>query len=156
VRRPARKACRSRDLSFRDRDGDGGDVESGGFFRRATNRSPAMDEDAESVDRVVDLLGDDYARDILVHTREEAKSVDALSDACDADPSTIYRRVERLQEADLLTDEQRLDPGGHHYKVYAASVREVRVRFDPGGVEVERDRTETASDRFTDLFEGFK
>lgn len=112
--------------------------------------------DGESADRIADLLGDDYARAILVHTREEAKSVDALSDACDADPSTIYRRVERLQEADLLTDEQRLDPGGHHYKVYVSSVREVRVRIDPGGVEIEIDRAERPSDRFTDLFEGFK
>ncbi|WP_313692531.1 winged helix-turn-helix domain-containing protein [Halorarum halobium] len=114
--------------------------------------------DDGDVTGVVDLLGDDYARTILTQTRREPKSVDALSDACEADPSTVYRRVQRLQAADLLEDHQRLDPDGHHYKVYAASVREVRVRLDEDGfeVDVERDPEENAADRFTRLYEGFK
>lgn len=115
-----------------------------------------MSDDGE-VD-VVDVLSDDYARTILEQTREEPKSVDALSDACGADPSTIYRRVEQLQERDLLEDQQKLDPGGHHYKVYSARLREVRIRLDENGFEVDVDRgpTEAAADRFTRLYEGFK
>ncbi|NHN41490.1 helix-turn-helix transcriptional regulator [Halorubellus sp. JP-L1] len=114
-----------------------------------------MPEEAE-VDDVVDLLSDGYAWRILVQTRNEAKSVDALSDACDADPSTIYRRVERLQEADLLTDDQVLDPDGHHYKVYAANLDAVHVYLEEHGFDVEVDRREAPSDRFTRLYEGFK
>lgn len=120
--------------------------------------SGAADEDGAADEEVVDLLGDDYVRTILVQTREEPKSVDALSDACDADPSTIYRRVERLQEAGLLIDHQRLDPGGHHYKEYGAALRSVTVRIGPDGYEVELDRPteEEPADRFTRLYEGFK
>lgn len=107
---------------------------------------------------VVDLLGDDYVRTILVQTREAPKSVDALSEACGADPSTIYRRVRRLQEAGLLTDHQRLDPGGHHYKEYGAALRAITVRIGPEGYEVDIDRAkeEEPADRFTRLYEGFK
>lgn len=107
---------------------------------------------------VVDFISDDYTRTILAQTREEPKSVEALSDACGADPSTIYRRVQRLQEADLLEDRQQLDPGGHHYKVYAARLREIRIRLEEDGfdIEVTREEEESAADRFTRLYEGFK
>jgi len=110
----------------------------------------------EGDDDVVELLADDYARAILVETAEGPKSVNALSDACGADPSTIYRRVERLDEVGLVTDEQRLDPGGHHHKVYVSRLAEVRVTVDETGMEVTVERTEAPSDRFTRLFEGFK
>lgn len=107
---------------------------------------------------VLDLLGDEYVRTILVEARGEPKSVDALSDACSADPSTIYRRVERLREAGLLVDHQRLDPGGHHYKEYTTAPRTVTLRIDPDGYEVELDESadEKPADRFTRLYEGFK
>lgn len=109
---------------------------------------------------VVDLIGDDYVRTILAETREGPKSVEALSEACDADPSTIYRRVERLRTAGLLTDQQRLDPGGHHYKEYDATLSAVYVYVEPDGYRVEIDRPEEheeePADRFTDLYERFK
>lgn len=116
----------------------------------------ADDGEAEADSDVVEVLGDDYVRTILVQTREEPKSVQALSDACDADPSTIYRRVERLTEADLLEDHQQLDPDGHHHKVYAARLREVRIRLGEADYEVEIERREPPADRFTRLWEGFK
>jgi DNA-binding HxlR family transcriptional regulator len=115
-----------------------------------------MMPEASDVDEVVDLLSDAYAWQILVYTRNEPKSVDALSDACDADPSTIYRRVDRLQDADLLSDDQMLDPDGHHYKVYAANLDAVHVYLEAEGFEVDVQRREPPADRFTRLYEGFK
>ena len=116
-----------------------------------------MGDDAPGEETVVEVLGDDYSRRILTLTREEPRSVEVLSEACDADPSTIYRRVQRLQDAGLLEEGQHLDPGGHHYKVYVTPLREVRLRLEDGGFEVEiRREEETAADRFTRLYEGFK
>ena len=101
------------------------------------------------------LLDDENARTILVETREQARSVESLSDRCGADDSTIYRLVDRLQERDLLTDQQELDPDGHHYKTYAARLERVEIRFTDEGVVVEVDRTEPPADRFTRLYEEF-
>jgi DNA-binding PadR family transcriptional regulator len=116
-----------------------------------------MSEDGEG-DGIADLLGDDYARTILRETYGETKSVETLSEACDADSSTVYRRVQRLQDADLLEDRQELDPGGHHYKTYRARVRAVHLRLSEDGFEVSVDRREeeSAADRFTRLYEGFR
>lgn len=100
------------------------------------------------------LLDDDYARRILVETYEEARSAEALSEACGVSESTIYRRVERLRESDLLEGVQRLDPGGHHHEVYAARLKRVTVELTDDGFVVEVDYTEeNAADRFTRLYE---
>jgi DNA-binding transcriptional ArsR family regulator len=116
-----------------------------------------MMADEGEVSTVVSLLADEYARTILRASREDPQSVEALAEACGADPSTVYRRVERLSDAGLLTEEQRLDPGGHHYKVYAASLREARVSLDEDGFSVDVERAEEEpADRFTRLYEGFK
>ncbi|WP_276272280.1 ArsR/SmtB family transcription factor [Haloarcula litorea] len=114
-----------------------------------------MSESGPDAD-VVDLVSDDYARTILEATRDEARSVDALSEACDADPSTVYRRVDRLEAADLLETEQRLDPDGHHYKAYRATLDAVHVDLGEDGFTVEVERTESPADTFTRLYEGFK
>ncbi|MFB6168819.1 MAG: helix-turn-helix domain-containing protein [Haloferacaceae archaeon] len=105
-------------------------------------------------DDIYALLEDDYARRILVETYEDARSAEALSDACDASESTVYRRVERLRERDLIDGVQRLDPSGHHHEVYAARLEQVTIELTGDGFVVEVDRTEeTAADRFTRLYE---
>lgn len=106
-------------------------------------------------DEIFEILDDGYARDILIETRSGPVSADELSEVCDVSPSTVYRRVERLQEHDLLEGQQRLDPDGHHYEVYTARLQRVTVELTEDGFIVEIDRTEPAdaADRFTELFE---
>ncbi len=109
-------------------------------------------------DAVVDLLSDEYNKQILRYTRAEPRSVSTLSELCDADPSTIYRRIDDLEGHGLLEGQNRLDPGGHHYTVYSASIREIHIRLEEDGfaVEVDRIAEESPADRFTRLYEGFK
>lgn len=101
------------------------------------------------------LLDDDYARAILVETRSEPRSAEALSEAIDASESTVYRRIERLRERELIEGEQRLDPGGHHFEVYTARLERVTIDLADDGFVVDIDRTETGdpADRFTRLYE---
>lgn len=107
-------------------------------------------------EELLSVLEDDYAREILVETAEGPQSVEALSEACEADPSTIYRRIDRLEAHDLVEAEQRLDPDGHHYKVYVARLDSVSITLTPAGFDVEVSRTaEDPADRFTRLYEEF-
>lgn len=107
---------------------------------------------------VVNLLSDEYNQRILQYTREEPRSVSTISDLCDADPSTIYRRIDDLEEYGLIEGQHQLDPEGHHYTVYIAKLREVRIRLERDGFDVDIDRyvEESPADRFTRLYEGFK
>ena len=115
-----------------------------------------MSWDAD-VRELAGLLEDEYANAILIHTSEREMSAPELSDACDASVSTIYRRIERLQEHDLLAERLNLDRDGHHYRTYAARLDRITIELTDGAFEVEvAYRPETAADRFTDLFEGLR
>ncbi|WP_327050876.1 helix-turn-helix domain-containing protein [Halomicrococcus gelatinilyticus] len=111
---------------------------------------------SDDVAELLELLDDEYARTILVETHEEPMAADALADACDASPSTVYRRIERLKDQRLLEAEQRLDPDGHHHEVYSACLQRATVEVTTDGFQLEVDRTEDPADRFTKLYEGFK
>ena len=116
-----------------------------------------MTEGVDSADtELLALLNDEYARTIIRETYAKRCSVGTLSQACDADPSTVYRRIDRLQERGLLTDHQELDPGGHHYKVYSARVEHIAIDVTEEGFEITVDYAEPeAADRFTQLYEEF-
>ncbi|WP_311174187.1 helix-turn-helix domain-containing protein [Halobellus ordinarius] len=111
-----------------------------------------MDEDE---DTVLAVLDDEYARAILAHLTTEPMSVDELCTVCEMSDATAYRRLNRLQEVDLVAEQQEIDPDGHHYKRYTATVETVTVTFADGAYEVAVTRSTTdPADRFTDLFEG--
>lgn len=115
-----------------------------------------MKENSE-VRAIATLLEDEYAHSILIYTSQESMSATELSEACDASPSTIYRRIERLQEFDLLADQLQLDRDGHHYKTYSARLERITIELAEGSFEIEVTyRREDPADRFTDLFEGFR
>lgn len=103
------------------------------------------------------LLEDEYAHAILLYTSTRAMSAAELSDACNASVSTIYRRLERLQEHDLVSEHLKLDRGGHHYKTYTARLERIEIELIDGAFEIEVTyRSADPADRFTDLFEGFR
>jgi len=106
------------------------------------------------VETVAGLLEDETARAILTETSQEPMSASDLEQRCDASGPTIYRRLERLREYDLLVERTRPDPeGGHHSQVYAPNLRRVTVELRDGRFEVEIDHREDMADRFTRLIE---
>ena len=106
-----------------------------------------------SLETVVGLLDDEYARSILAATRTEPMSATELADHCDASLSTISRRLESLENAGLVRERTRPRPDGHHDTIYAATLAEVRVSLDLEGFECSvRRRNEDAADRLRRLW----
>lgn len=118
-----------------------------------------MSEDGAD-DQVADILSvleDRYARTILVETSVEPMSAQELANRCDVADSTIYRRIERLQEHGLLAESQVLDSDGHHHKEYRARLDHVTIDLEPGELSVDVTRVEEDPvDRFTRLYEGLR
>jgi predicted ArsR family transcriptional regulator len=122
---------------------------------RGSQTSPVA-EDFDPTD-VIELLDDDYARDILIAASVEPRSAEALSDACDASLPTVYRRVDELEAAGLIDVQTRPDQEGHHYRVYATRMERFAVEIDGGTLDAELVlREEHVADRFTRLYEGFR
>lgn len=100
------------------------------------------------------LLADDCARTILEATAQEPQSAAALADQCEASKTTVYRRLDELEEYDLLEVRQRPDDEGHHYKVYAASLDRAVITLTQDGIELSLSRRDRMTERFTRFIEG--
>lgn len=114
-----------------------------------------VDEDSD-VDAIATLLADECSRTILEATAARPLSADELSDRCDVSPPTVYRRLEDLRELDLVSEQTRADAGGHHYKVYTATLDRVVVDLSADGFTLKLSRQERMADRFTQFIEDLR
>lgn len=114
-----------------------------------------MSEAGDEEDDLLELLDDQYARAILTATSAEPMSANELSEAIDASVTTVYRRVDRLKDHDLIEEELRPQPDGNHYKVFRGTLARVEVTFDDGEMTltVERAAEADPADRFTRMWE---
>jgi predicted ArsR family transcriptional regulator len=109
--------------------------------------------DAPDTATLAELLADDCARDILVETKAEPCSAAQLSDRTGASEPTVYRRLERLREHDLVDAEIRPVPDGKNYKVYRARLDGIELDLTEDGFTVAVSRRDRMADRFTQLVE---
>ena len=111
--------------------------------------------EVDSLASVAELLADPYARDILAAASEDSVDAATLAERLDADPSTVYRRLEILEEHGLVTSRVQPRSDGHHYNVYQAQLRRLTVDLNDGEyrVDVEREPPTDPADRLTKLFE---
>ncbi len=99
------------------------------------------------------LLADDCARHILIETRTDPCSASELSTRLDASEPTIYRRLERLREHDLVSEEIKPVTDGKNYKVYQAQLHSLTLELTDEGFETTVARRERMADRFTRFVE---
>jgi DNA-binding Lrp family transcriptional regulator len=92
-----------------------------------------------SSESVLLVLGNEYNAAILGAT-DEARSAQALSDELDIPIATCYRRIEELEEANLLELEGRvLSDDRRRVSVYRRAVDRAVVDFESGDYEVTVD-----------------
>ena len=112
---------------------------------------------------ILDLLSDEYARDILAATSVKPMSAKQLADQCEMSQPTVYRRVEWLREHGLIEEQTRIETGGNDYGVFAATLSEFSLALADGDFETDIERTEPpafpgqdeqdTADRFTKMWE---
>lgn len=96
------------------------------------------------------LLEDEYARAILTATSDEPMSATTLSEYCDASRSTVYRRLERLQECGLIEERMRFDADGHHHNVYVSRLEGVEIEFVDGEMSMTVSERELPEEDYAD------
>lgn len=105
---------------------------------------------------IVELLSDTHVRTILSATSVEPYSASELVERCDASDQTIYRRLERLEEAELVSDQIRARGDGHHDTVYTAKLEHVSITLHDGEFEFSLEQTQSDPvDELTDLWGKF-
>lgn len=108
--------------------------------RRETNDDPVVSYVEEDAPAQLEVLEDEYARSILEALSDGPKRGRELIDACDGARSTVYQRVNRLVESQLVSEEMTLDPDGHHCKTFHLVHDTITVTVDSRGLEVRMEK----------------
>lgn len=91
----------------------------------------------ETVDaeELLSLLGDEYTRSVLEVLAETPLSGSDLVDRTGFSKATVYRRLDRLEEAGLVESETVFDPDGHHRERFRITFEGATCQFGPDGFE---------------------
>jgi predicted transcriptional regulator len=130
----------------------------GGNPNRQCSRQMTRDGEMTGLDldTVVSLLDDEHVRSILIATSEAPRSANELSDRCGLSTSSIYRRLEELTDADLVTERTRPRPDGHHETVYVSRLDRFELTIRDGDLSWEVDRrSDDVADQLTRLWGKF-
>lgn len=110
-----------------------------------------MSEDGD-LEALAGIFQDETARTILAKTSTQAMTVNELASHVDASKPPIYRRIERLEEYDLLTAS--IQPTGSHQEtVYRATFDRLVLDLEDGTYSYQIERTERMADRLTRFIE---
>ena len=90
----------------------------------------------DSAAAFLDLLGGELDRRILELTDEQTRSAEDVAERCDASLPTVYRHIDDLASAGLLTERTEYDTQGNHYKTYATALREATIRVEDGELTI--------------------
>ena len=84
---------------------------------------------------VAGSIEDAGTRRMLAAMADGPRSTADLAALVDVSRQTVYRRLDRLQDAGLVADHTRPRADGHHETVYAATLREFHVELTADGFE---------------------
>ena len=121
------------------------------IYRWGTSGFP-VDED-RSIEDILDTIGDEHARTVLAAISQEPRSAKELSEESDLSLPTIYRRLEILQEHDLVTEKTAVADDGNHYNVYSSNFDSTVIQLEDEEYRVRIYRKENLPDRFTQLWD---
>lgn len=121
--------------------------------KQMTNNTEMADVDLETL---VSLLDDEHIRSILIATSETPRSAAELSDRCGVSTSSIYRRLNKLTDADLVGERTRPRADGHHETVYIALLDRFELTVRDGDLSWDVDRrSDDVADQLTRLWGQF-
>lgn len=74
------------------------------------------------------LIGDEHTQEILTTLGEQSLPAREIVDRSSVSRSTVYRRLDRLEEVGLVETTMSLHPDGHHRKEFRVVVEKVELR----------------------------
>jgi len=109
--------------------------------------------DDKPIEEILDTIGDEHARSVLAAISDEACSAKELAEECDLSLPTVYRRLELLEEYDLVTDRTLVADDGNHYKVYESNFESTVISLEDDEYKVRIYRKGNLPDRFSQLWD---
>ena len=110
-------------------------------------------DDERPIEDILNTIGDENARTVLAAISREPQSAKQLSEVCDMSLPTVYRRLELLQEHDLIEERTAIADDGNHFNVYECNFDSTVITLQDDEYKVRIYRKENVPDRFTQLWD---
>lgn len=89
----------------------------------------AETETVHDIEKLLNLISDPDCRLILSAANEHPVDALELEEMTNIPRSTVYRKVDKLEETPLLEEFTAIDSAGHHSQKYRCQVDELRMHF---------------------------
>ncbi|RQG92381.1 winged helix-turn-helix domain-containing protein [Natrarchaeobius chitinivorans] len=109
--------------------------------------------DETPIEEILNTIGDEHARTVLASVSRKSGSAKELADRLDLSQPTIYRRLDVLQEHDLIKERTLVADDGNHYKEYRCNFDSTVISLEDDEYDVRIFRKENLPDRFTQLWD---
>lgn len=107
----------------------------------------------QTIEDILNTIGDESARRILAAISREPQSARELSENLDFSQATVYRRLETLEEYNLIKDKTIVGDDGNHYKLYECNFNSTVIALDDDEYDVRIFREDDLPDRFSQLWD---
>ena len=104
-------------------------------------------------DDIFDVLASEDVRRILVATNVRSMSVKELADICDRSLATIYRRIQAMENYNLVSEEITRDADGTQYSEYKSELNEITISVEEGQLDININIEKDTVDQFAELIE---
>lgn len=112
-----------------------------------------MDDDERPIEDILNTIGDEHARTVLAAISREPRAAKQLAEACDLSLPTIYRRLELLEEHELIKERTVVADDGNHYNVYDCNFDSTVITLQDDEYQVRIYRKENVPERFKQLWD---
>ncbi|MGM0591332.1 MAG: helix-turn-helix domain-containing protein [Halobacteriota archaeon] len=107
----------------------------------------------EPIEEVLDTIGDPEARRVLASISLRPQSARELAEELDLSLPTVYRRLDVLQEHDLVIDQTAVAESGNHYSEFECNFDSTVISLDDDEYNVRIYRRDNLPDRFSSLWD---
>jgi len=111
--------------------------------QRSETPDPVVDRSTDEPPETLELLADPYARELLIELSHGPCCGRSLAEACSFSRPTVYRRLNRLEDAGLVEAETRLAADGNHCKEFTLVRDSLAVTIEDGAITVTARSTTT-------------
>lgn len=110
-------------------------------------------EQAESVEEVLNAIGDPYARDVLATIGDGSRTAGEIADDLEHSLNTVYRRLDLLVAHGLVEKSMDIAEDGNHSRRFETTFDSVVISVEDDAYDVEIYRREDVPDRFASLLD---
>ncbi|RQG89910.1 ArsR family transcriptional regulator [Natrarchaeobius halalkaliphilus] len=110
-------------------------------------------DDEVPIEEILNTIGDEHARTVLASISREPGSAKELAERLDLSQPTIYRRIDLLQEYDLIKERTLVADDGNHYNEYTSNFNSTVISLEGDEYDVRIFREENLPDRFSRLWD---